>query len=472
MKFCRLCGLTLDDWQEYVLSALMETDASGNWASSEFGLLVSRQNGKGEILTGYDLTHLFLFPRADNHRKTILHSAHEVKTAIDAFERLQGVIESVPKLMDRVERIYTANGKEGILLKRREGQLQGDRIRFIARTKKSGRGFTADVLVSDEAQELSLQANNALAYTQSQIANPQVVYTGTVPEDGVNESEVWEGLRDRGRSGTGEHTGWMEWTPEGSEDPDKADAIDPGDRTAWTAGNPSLGWRMPLSNIEDQYERSNTDPEGFLRERLSVWPNRRPEQAQHLSELDLGHWEGNLIPDAKLGETAVIALALGRGGGFATIAAASRFDEDTIFVEHQKTERGTVWVAKYLQQLKADLNDALIVLDPKNASPVLVDLQRLGIKYLAMNMDEIAAAHSGFIEGSNSGMIVHRGQKEVSRSLEYATVRPIGRSGFTWEASDPSKPISQAQAVTWAAWGLRKFEALPPKQKPIVRGYA
>ncbi|MFT8650508.1 MAG: hypothetical protein ABF792_08695, partial [Bifidobacterium psychraerophilum] len=165
-------------------------------------------------------------------------------------------------------------------------------------------------------------------------------------------------------------------------------------------------------------------------------------------------------------------LALGRGGGFGTIAAASRFDEDTIFVEHEKTERGTVWVAKYLQGLKAELNDALIVLDPKNASPVLVDLQRLGIKYLAMNMDEIAAAHSGFIEGSNSGMIIHRGQQEVSRSLEYATVRPIGRSGFTWEASDPSKPISQAQAITWAAWGLRKFEALPPKHKPIVRGYA
>jgi hypothetical protein len=464
--------MTLDPWQEYVLSALMETDALGNWASSEFGLLVSRQNGKGEILTGYDLTHLFLFPRTDNRRKTILHSAHEVKTAIDAFERLQGIIESVPRLMSRVERIYTANGKEGILLKRRPGQLQGDRIRFIARTKKSGRGFAADILVSDEAQELSLQANNALAYTQSQIDNPQVVYTGTVPEEGVNESEVWEGLRDRGRKGKGEHTGWMEWTPERSEDPDTADSIDPGDRAAWIAANPSLGWRMPLSNIEDQYERSTTDPDGFLRERLSVWPDRRPEQVKHLSDLDIQRWRDNAIPDAKLGETAVIALALGRGGGFATVAAASRFDDESIFVEHERTERGTVWVAKYLKALKERLNDALIVLDPKNAAPVLVDLQLLDIKYLPMNMDEIAAAHSGFIEGSNNGMIVHRGQEEVSKSLEYATTRPIGRAGFTWDPSDPSKPISQAQAVTWAAWGLRKFEALPPKSKPIVRGYA
>jgi hypothetical protein len=374
--------------------------------------------------------------------------------------------------MSRVERIYTANGKEGILLKRRTGQLQGDRIRFIARTKKSGRGFAADILVNDEAQELSLQANNALSYTQSQIDNPQVFFTGTVPEEGVNESEVWEGLRDRGRNGKGEHTGWMEWTPEGSRDPDIADTIDPGDREAWMKSNPSLGVRMPLSNIEDQYERSGTDPDGFLRERLSVWPDRRPDQVKHLSDLDTKRWRDNAISDARLGDVCVIALALGRGGGFATIAAASRFDDQSIFVEHEKTERGTVWVAQYLKELKERLNDALIVLDPKNASPVLVDLQLLGIKYLPMNMDEIAAAHSGFIEGSNNGMIVHRGQEEVSRSLEYATTRPIGRAGFTWEPSDASKPISQAQAVTWAAWGLRKFEALPPKSKPIVRGYA
>jgi hypothetical protein len=385
---------------------------------------------------------------------------------------IHSVIENVPRLMSRVERIYTANGKEGILLKRRTGQLQGDRIRFIARTKKSGRGFAADILVNDEAQELSLQANNALSYTQSQIDNPQVFFTGTVPEEGVNESEVWEGLRDRGRNGKGEHTGWMEWTPEGSRDPDIADTIDPGDREAWMKSNPSLGVRMPLSNIEDQYERSGTDPDGFLRERLSVWPDRRPDQVKHLSDLDTKRWRDNAISDARLGDVCVIALALGRGGGFATIAAASRFDDQSIFVEHEKTERGTVWVAQYLKELKERLNDALIVLDPKNASPVLVDLQLLGIKYLPMNMDEIAAAHSGFIEGSNNGMIVHRGQEEVSRSLEYATTRPIGRAGFTWEPSDASKPISQAQAVTWAAWGLRKFEALPPKSKPIVRGYA
>ncbi|WP_146137488.1 hypothetical protein [Gulosibacter molinativorax] len=474
LRFLDACGLTLDEWQRYVVSALVEVDDEGRWASSEFGLLVARQNGKGEILLAYDLLHLFMFPRADKKRKTILHSAHEVKTSVDAFERLAGVVESVPQLMARVDNIYTANGKEGIVLKRREGQRNGDRVRFIARTKKSGRGFTADIRIDDEAQEESLQANNALAYTQSQITNPQALFTGTVPEDGVNDAEVWEALRDRGRKGIGARTGWMEWSPEGSDDPDVADAIDPGDLDALVAANPSLGWRMPIETVVDQLERANTDPDGYLRERLSVWPNRRPVEAQALSELDLDRWRDSEELDATLGDVSVIAIAAARNAAYCSVSAASRFDDDTIFVEHVRTDRGTMWVAEFVKSLKADLGDALVVLDSKNAAMILVDLERAGVKFLSMDMNEVAAAHAMFIEGSNLGLIVHRGQAELTQSLASATTRKIGQAGMTWDASDSKVPVSHAQSVTWAAWGLRKQEArpkrepAPPPPKPAV----
>lgn len=474
LGFARLCGLTLDGWQAHVIGGLFDVDSVGAWAATEFGLLVSRQNGKGEVLVAYDLAHLFLFPRIDNRRKTILHTAHEVKTAIDGFQRLAGVIESVPQLMRRVENIYTANGQEGIVLKKRPGQLQGDRIRFIARTKKSGRGFTADVVVYDEAQELSLQALNALTYTQSQIDNPQGLFTGTVPEDGMSDAEVWENLRDRGRSGSGSRTGWMEWSPEGSEDPDAAEAIDIGDHAAWIDSNPSMGIRMPVASVQDQFERAlTTDPEGFKRERLSIWPSRRPMQAVKLSDIDLEQWSRHADPTAAVaGEGAVISLALGRGGSFATIGKAVRIDSDHIAVEHHRTDRQTRWVAEELGALKAALGNALIVVDPKNAAPVLASLDQAGIKYLPMNLDEIAAAHSLFIEYVNDGLVPHRDQPEVTKSLELAAVRAIGRAGFTWEPSDPSKPISHAQAVTWALWGVLKSEATPKKSPAIVRGYA
>lgn len=468
LRFLQACGLTLDEWQAYVIGGLFDVGPDQTWAATEFGALISRQNGKGEFLVGYDLAHLFLFPRLDNRRKTILHTAHEMKTAIDGFQRLVGVIEANPKLMARVANIYTANGQEGIVLKKRPGQLLADRIRFIARSKSSGRGFTADVLVYDEAQELSLQAQRALTYTQSQVQNRQELFTGTVPEEGVNDCEVWQGVRDRGRTGRGKRTGWMEWTPEGSDDPEQVDDIDLGDPKVWADSNPSLGIRMPVQSVVDQYERAmETDPEGFARERLSIWPNPRPAVEAKLSELDLEQWKKGIDPNASVqGDGTVIAIALGRGGRFATIGKANRYDSDTFAVEHHKTEMQTRWVAAEVKELREQLGGALVVLDAKNAAPIVTSLTEAKIPFMAMNLDEIAAAHSLFIEYVNAGLVAHRDQDEVTKSLRFATTRPIGRAGDTWEASDPSKPITMAQVVTWALWGVFKSEATPKKQKP------
>lgn len=468
LRFLQACGLTLDEWQAYVIGGVFDVGPDQTWAATEFGALISRQNGKGEILVGYDLAHLFLFPRPDNRRKTILHTAHEMKTAIDGFQRLVGVIEANPKLMARVSNIYTANGQEGIVLRKRPGQLLADRIRFIARSKSSGRGFTADVVVYDEAQELSLQAQRALTYTQSQVQNRQELFTGTVPEEGVNDCEVWRGVRDRGRSGRGKRTGWMEWTPEGSEDPERVDDIDLGDPQVWADSNPSLGIRMPIQSVVDQYERAmETDPDGFARERLSIWPNPRPVEAVSLSDLDLEVWKRHAREDAGVaGDGIVLSLALTRGGSAGTIGKAVRVDSDSIAVEHHWSQAGTMWIAPMLKELKAELGNPTLVLDAKNAAPVISALDAAGIKYLVMNLDEIAAAHALFVEWVNAGMVPHRDQPEVTKSLEFATTRNIGRAGMTWEQSDPTKPITIAQAVTWALWGVLKSEASPVKPVP------
>jgi len=466
-------GLTLDPWQHEDLALWLAVDAAGNWAASEVGELVARQNGKGEILLSYDLLHLFVIRRRDARPKTVVHTSHEVKTNTESLQKLEAVVRSVPSLMARVSQIYTGNNEQGIRLKPRPGQRRGDRIKFIARSKNSGRGFSADVIIYDEAQEFPAASHRALSYTATTIRNRQEVYTGTVPEEGVNDAEVWEGVRDRGRSGVSKRTLWIEYSPEGSEDPKAAMAIDLADERNWEASNPAIDMRVFRETTAEELERDKSPgKEGFARERLSIWPNRPPAEEVRLSDLDVGKWEANADPAMTLSRPAVIALALGRGGQFATVAAASRTADDRVFVEHKQTEAGTAWAPGYLLALKAELDDALIVLDPKNAAPVLVDLQRLGIKFLAMNMDEIAAAFAMFIEGANAGSIIGRGQVEVANSLRFAGHRPIGRAGETWEASDPAKPISHAQAVTWAAWGLKKFEALPPKTRPIVRGYA
>lgn len=470
IDFCLLVGVCLDDWQQYVVHSLFEVTAEGEWASTEFGLLVARQNGKGEILVGYDLAHLFLFPRDDNRRKTILHTAHEMKTTVDAFERLVGVIQAQPILMRRVRRIYTANGKEAIELKPRNGQLLGDRIRFIARSKNSGRGFSADIIVADEAQELPAFAQDALTYTQTTIANRQQVFFGTVPSE-INDAEVFEGVRDRGRGQKHDRTGWMEWSPPGSEDPKLAPQIDLADMDTWAASNPGVGLHgFFAAVIAEQLERT-TDPDAFARERCSIWPNRAEEEEAALSDLDLDQWNDNAVDGIAVGPGPVIAIALGNGGGFATVAIASRKDAGFV-VEHKETRAGTMWVADHVKRLREEIGAVLVVLDEKNASAILTNLKTVGVAYLPMNPTEVAGAHAVFIEYSNAGMVWHRGQAEVAKSLRYATTRKVGSAGLTWEPSDPTKPISHAQAVTWAVWGVTKSEANPARTPAPVRGYA
>lgn len=467
VDFVTAAGMQLEDWQEYVLWAWHDIDGDGNWAASEAGLLVSRQNGKTEDLIAFDLVRLFLFPLADKRRRTVLHTAHEVKTATESFEKLAAIIASSDRLMSLVDHVYTANGREAILLKPRRGQLLGDRVRFVARSRKSGRGFGAADIVYDEAQELSTQARSALTYTQSTIPNRQEIFAGTVPSE-EDDSEVWEGVRDRGRSETVVRTAWQEWSPDGAEDPDLAAKIDVEDPKVWQQGIPALGLWIHEKTVAEQVERA-TDRDELLRERFSVWPNRRPEVAAKLSEFDIEIWKRHANAKAGVsGKGAVISLALGRAGAYATIGKAVRSTKNPehIKVEHHKTDRGTRWVAAEVKALKAELGNALVVLDPKNAAAVLSSLDRAGIKYMSMNMDEIAAAHSLFIEHSNAGLVPHRDQAEVTMSLQLATTRNMGRAGVTWEQSDPKKPVSHAQAVTWALWGVLKSEASPKKTPP------
>ena len=135
-----------DKWQRIVLEGWLATDSKLQWAASDCGCAVPRQNGKNAIL---EFTELYLSAIIG---MKILHTAHEVKTCRKHFLRMKYYFENArkfPELSELVTYIRATNGQEAIVLK------NGGSIEFIARSKSSGRGFTVDVLVCDEAQELT-----------------------------------------------------------------------------------------------------------------------------------------------------------------------------------------------------------------------------------------------------------------------------------------------------------------------------
>ncbi|KDA05860.1 hypothetical protein DC31_13860 [Microbacterium sp. CH12i] len=413
-----------------------------------------------------------MWPREDGAPKLIGHTAHEGATAREAFRRARRAILASPILRAElvgggrqtaqgVTGISTGNGNWAIELK------NGNRLIFFTRTGSAGVGISFDVLIVDEAQHSPLTILEALLPTTDASPNKQVLFTGTVPKED-QDGEYFEGLRDRGRMGGLERTGWIEHTPVGSDDPKTAAKLDLGSPQVWREGNPGLGIRLAWKTVQDDWDRmGQTNPDAFSRQRLSIWPSRKVEEAAKLSELDIEVWKRHADENAAVGgDGVVLSLALGRGGGYGTIGAAVRVDSESIAVEHIHTESSTRWIAPMLKKLKTEYGNALVVLDPKNAAAVISALEHAKVKYLAMNLDEIAAAHTLFIEHVNAGLVPHRPQKEVTKSLELATTRNIGRAGMTWEQSDPSKPVSMVQAVTWALWGVLKSEASPKKRTP------
>lgn len=126
-------GLVPDAHQRgAVLDILAEGD-DGKWSAFESAVLEPRQNGKGGILEVVDLADLFLFSIAQRDFLSI-HTAHEFKTAQEAFRRVLFWVENNDWLRKKVARVRTSHGEEGIEL------LSGARLRFLARSNGLGVG--------------------------------------------------------------------------------------------------------------------------------------------------------------------------------------------------------------------------------------------------------------------------------------------------------------------------------------------
>lgn len=189
-------GLDLDPWQQDVITDSLGERPDGRWAATEVGLIVPRQNGKGAILEARELFGLFLDPTC----KLITHTAHRFDTALDHFRRMRALIEGTPDLLAEVKDnghgidgpsgIKDSNGKESIELR------DGARLNFKARSKGSGRGFSGDLVVLDEA--FWLMDLGSLVPSLSARPNPQLWLTSSAPLPQAESDRLRKMIR-RGR---------------------------------------------------------------------------------------------------------------------------------------------------------------------------------------------------------------------------------------------------------------------------------
>lgn len=417
-------GLVLDDWQAFVLETALGERADGKWSAFEVGLLVARQNGKGAILEARELAGLFLFGE-----RLILHSAHEFKTAAEAFLRIKALIDNTDDLRRKVGKIRTSHGDEGIEL------LDGRRLRFVARSRSSGRGFTGDCVILDEAQELPLSAMGALLPTLSARPNPQLWYTGTVPGP-HNNAQQFESVRDRGRSDETGRLAWLEFSAGESWN------VDVKDRDLWVASNPAMGGRIPDEFIEAECDALAEDE--FKRERLSIWPAKNLHTV-----IDMDHWvslgdEGSQI----VGQVA-FAVDINPDRSSAAVAVAGKRADGLEHLEIVQHFAGARGVAERLAELYEAHGYPPIGVDTGAAAGSLVpDLERLGVPFVALGTRDLTDACGGFYDAVIESRVRHLNQPPLNAALSSARKRELA-GAWAWHRRD-SGDICPLVAVTLA----------------------
>lgn len=417
-------GLILDDWQAHVLDQALGERADGKWSAFEVGLLVARQNGKGAILEARELAGLFLFGE-----RLILHSAHEFKTASEAFLRIKALVENTDDLRRQVKTVRTAHGDEGIEL------MDGRRLRFVARSRSSGRGFTGDCVILDEAQELPLSAMGALLPTLSARPNPQLWYTGTVPSE-LNNAEQFQSVRDRGRAGTSPKLAWLEWSAGENWN------VNIRDRALWVQANPALGGRILEEFVEGEVD-ALAEPE-VKRERLSIWP----ESNLH-TVVDMDLWASLTDGQSQLDGRLAFSVDVTPDRSAAAIAVAGkRADglEHWEVIEHFNGVRG---VAERLAELYLTHGEPPIGLDTGSAAGSLIpDLERLEVPFTALGAKDVTAACGAFYDAVVEKRGRHLNQPELNAALSSAKKRDLA-GAWAWHRRD-SGDICPLVAVTLA----------------------
>lgn len=447
VELCAKAGLTLDEWQEYVLVESMRANGD-KWAYLEVALNVPRQNGKGGIIEARLIGEAYV---VKSHLS--IYSAHNFDTSLEHFRRLQMLIEESPVLSKdligqrggRKYGVTFGHGKEGFEFK------NDRRIRFRTRTKGGGRGFSCDCLILDEAMFIPEFTHGALLPTLSARENPQVWYTGSAVDQNVHEDGVvFARARERGLAGDSE-LAYFEWSAgNGQPQKDHPDAVDPRmlvDRDVWTQANPALGKRITAEYIES-VERRAMDGRTFAVERLGIgdWPRTDHAAANPID------WEAwlSLEDESSILQDPITVAFDSSPDRRSSISCAGKNQRGEFHVETAKSHPGTGWVPDAVAKIAVEHDVSQVICDGYGPAANLIPLLRdRDVEVNELSAAEHARACSDLVDAVDERTVRHRGGEHLNPAVRQAKTRPLG-DAWAWSRKNSAANISPLVSATLA----------------------
>jgi hypothetical protein len=436
------------EWQRHVLDVMLARDSSDKYVHHSVGISVPRQNGKS-----WDVRARCFYGVVTDGEK-ILYTCQHGDTADEMFKALSAPFEDEDneELHELLLAVRKTNGQQAIYLK------NGGLIRFTTRTNSLARGKSYDVLIYDEAQELTKaqQAASLPTISASKKHNTQTIYIGTPPGSNA-PGEVFKPMHDRVHDGKAPDMAWMEWAA--------PEVVDPHDREWWYETNPSLGVLIDETAIEG--EADQFDQYDFARERLGWWS---PTEAV-VHAVPRGVWDATRI-DA-IGDRYGGLMTFGvkfhpDGGTYSVVGCKAAKGRKAFAVEHIATETtagGTRALAEWLAARYSKA--ACVVIDGQNGASALCDnladmRPPRGFVRRPTSRDVVAASQT-FVDLLADRSVSHTPDGELDAGAYNATRRSIGgNGGWGFEGS------ITLEAAALALWGARTTTRDPARKQMLL----
>lgn len=444
-------------WQEDTLRGLLALTGDGLFTHPTGIIIACRQNGK--TLSAAELRILF---GAFQRRETIVYSAQRWLTAKSIYLRLKRLISSRPSLKRRAFGWLCSQGVAGFSVRHDDGTE--NTVMFITRSGDFRGPDEIDLVVYDEAYNLTDNAMAAISPTQLASKNPQTIYLSSAVNEEIHANgEVLARLRYRalkaiaaGRKGMGLY--YAEYmAPEPpvtcSDEERRAVREDP---ATWKLANPSYGVIQTEAKVRKLL--TELSPTDFEVEILG-WGRWPVDEESRRALIDPRKWRGFAVTDPNLVGPRALVLDRSLDRAVWIMCAAQRTAEGRIYLEFGYSQAASnLTVVKHAKAVAVALNPITLVIDAKSDAAVLKpDLIEAGIEPTITNTTEFGIACGGFLDDALDGRLAHGNQVVFSTAVAGAAMRELPGGGFVWSAEADKRTFAYLRAASLARWALLEF---------------
>lgn len=438
-----LIGYSQLDWQRDVTKVWSTYDEGGQWVHRRNGASIPRQAGKsvdGIVFVTF-VTALLGY--------SVLWTDHNYSTTCEMLKRFQRIYgrpndrnHGIKDFRALVGRYNSKTAQESIEL------TNGGVLAFSTRTKSASLGYSFDIVVYDEAQELTGEHMQAIEPTTAQGPhhNTMDIYLGTPTRAGSSATKFRE-LRDEAiGEAPGDDVSWFEWGVD--------EVGDVNDERRWYLVNPSLAaGRADINAIRKGIRAmGKSDELAAAQEYLGYWlPEARADVA-----IPSGSWDACAVdtaPPPAPGDVVSYGVKYSPDGKRVAACACCAQPGGPAHVELIE-EAEAHGATKRLARRIAEREDSVaeVLYDGKSGAGALEnELRALEVDesmYRKASPSEVADAASVFSASVDNGDVTHwadPGQRRFDRAVTGATRRGIGRDGFGFDG--PASHVVEAAAL-------------------------